>query len=257
MNKDVFYLPYPWASYSKKLAEKIDHPQFAGFFTPDDAKGRDVRLVVGREGEMVAMYWLVDESDGIIADVRYQVFGASALIGALEAASQLLLRKNYHQAQRIGADLIDREVRDKTDTEAFPPEVYGHLNLVLSVIEDAASQCSDIPFEEVYTASPIHADQMNSGVYPGFEALQKSAKIGIIEDVIQKEIRPYIELDAGGIQIIDFSDQYELVIAYQGSCTSCYAATGSTLNAIQQILQARVHPSITVTPDLSFLKGSE
>jgi NifU-like protein len=259
MNKDVFYLPYPWAHYSKKLAYKIEHPQFAGFFLPEDTLGRGVRLVIGREGSVaegnaVTMYWLVDESDGIISDIRYQVFGASALIGALEAACQLLLRKNYDQARRISADLIDREVRDKSDIEAFPREVYGHLNLVLSAIEVASEQCTDIPFDEVYIDSPLHPDTASAGLYPGWETLPKPEKIRVVEEVIQKEIRPYIELDAGGIQIIDLSDQHELTIAYQGSCTTCYSATGSTLNAIQQILQTRVYPSITVIPDLSFLK---
>jgi len=258
MNKDIFYLSYPWAHYSKKLAQKIEHPQYAGFFLPEDVLGRGLRLVIAREGSVaegnaLTLYWLVDETDGIISDIRYQVFGASALIGALEAACQLLLRKNYEQAKRVSADLIDREVRDKNDKEAFPPEVYGHLNLVLSAIETAAEQCGDIPYDEVYLDSPIHPDLGSGGLYPDWENLPKSEKIRVVEEIIQKEIRPYIELDAGGIQIIDLSDQHELTIAYQGSCTSCHSATGSTLTAIQQILHARVHPHIVVTPDLSFL----
>jgi NifU-like protein len=259
MNKDVFYLPYPWAQYSKKLAYKIENPQFAGFFLPEDVMGRGLRLIIAREGSVaegnaLTLYWLVDESDGIISDIRYQVFGASALIGALESACQLLLRKNYDQAKRISADLIDREVRDKSETEAFPPEVYGHLNLVLSAIETASEQCTDIPFDEIYTDSPLHHDIGAGGLYPDWENLSKQDKLRVIEEIIQKEIRPYIELDAGGIQIIDLSEQYELTIAYQGSCTSCHSATGSTLSAIQQILRARVHAGIIVTPDLSFLK---
>lgn len=261
MNRDVFYLPYPWAMYSKRLAQRIEHPQFIGYFLAEDVIGRGLRLVIGREGSIaegnaVTFYWLVDEMDGVIADIKYQAFGASALIGALEAASQLLLRKNYDQAKRISADLIDREFRDKTDTEAFPPEVYGHLNLVLAAIENASGQCTDIPFDEIYTHSPLHPEQLSKGTYPGWDIFSKKEKLTVIEDVIQKEIRPYIELDAGGIQIIDFSETQELTIAYQGSCTSCHSATGSTLSAIQQILQARVHPAIRVIPDLSFLKMS-
>lgn len=259
MNQDIFYLSFPWDRYSKKLAQKIDRPSYIGFFHPEDVAGRGMRLVISRagkidEGNALALYWMVDESDGIIADVRYQVFGPSSLIGALEAACQLLIRKNYDQARRITADLIDREVRDRSDTEAFPPEAYSHLNLVLEAIESGANQCTDIPFDEVYTASPLHPDTASVGLYPGWESLAQPEKIAIIEEIIQKEIRPYIELDAGGIQIVNFSDQHELTIAYQGACTSCYSATGSTLSAIQQILQTRVHPSIRVIPDLSLLQ---
>ncbi len=244
---------HPWARYSKKLSHRIEHPQFVGFFE----SGRGLRLVIGREqyaGSKIALYWLVDETDGVISDIRYQAFGPSALIGALEAASQLLLRKNHDQARRITAELIDRELRDKPDMEAFPREVYSLLNLVLSAIENAADQCTDIPFDEVYLQSPLHPDISSTGPYPGFENLPLPEKLTLIETIIDQEIRPYIELDAGGVQILNLSDKYELTIAYQGSCTSCYSATGSTLTAIQQILQARIHPQIQVIPDLTFLK---
>src|SRR3569832_260549 len=105
----TFYRPYPWYFYGKKLTQKIDQPQFVGFFKPEDVEGRGLRLVIGRQ-ESIALYWLVDEADGVIADIRYQMIGPSALIGALEAACGLFLRKNYDQARRISADLIDREV---------------------------------------------------------------------------------------------------------------------------------------------------
>jgi NifU-like protein len=250
-----------WEGYSKKLVHKIDHPAYCGFFVPEDTHGRGVRLVVSREGALadanaLALYFLVNETNGVIVDVRFQVFGPTSLIGALEAACQLLMRKNYDQARRITADLIDREVRDHPDREAFPRSSWPHLNLVLAAIESFAEHCSDIPFDDVYVVSPLHSESSSEALYPGWENLDKSARKAVIEEVIQKEIRPYIELDAGGIQIVDLSDAHELFIAYEGSCTSCYSATGSTLNAIQQILQTRVHPAIRVVPDLSLLSKS-
>jgi NifU-like protein len=249
----MMYRPYPWSLYGKKLAQKIDQPQFVGFFKPEDVEGRGLRLVISRQ-ESMALYWLVDETDGVIADIRYQMIGPSALIGALEAACQLLLRKNYDQARRISADLIDREVRDKPNVEAFPVQFYGHLNLVLEAVEEAAQQCMDIPIDETELSSPLTPEMMSGGGIEGWEELTQKAKLSIIEQVIQTEIRPYIELDAGGIQIIDLSDKHELTIAYQGSCTSCHSATGSTLTAIQNILQAKVFHAIQVIPDLSYLQ---
>lgn len=254
-----FYTPYPWAFYSKKLKSKIENPKFAGSFTQEQASERQMRLVIGREGQVsdgnaVAFYWLVDENDGIIADVKFRVFGASALIGAAEGASELLIRKNYDQAKRISAELIDRQMRDKSDKEAFPQETGTYLNLVLAAIEAATDQCSDIPFAETYAAPPMSFDTSSHGEYPGWKELSTQAKIAVIEEIIHREIRPYIELDAGGVQIIDLIEGKQLVIAYQGSCTSCHSATGATLNAIQQILQAKVSPEIIVVPDLSSLQ---
>lgn len=256
MNKDVFSAP-DWTSYSKKLRAKIDHPQFVGFFYPQDVQGRGLRLAIGKENKdasSLALYFVVDETDGIICDIRYQLFGPPALIGAVEAACQLLLRKNYHQALRVTADLIDLEVRDRPEVEAFPREAYSYINLVLHAIENGLEQCTDIPFDDLPLSTPLHSDASSAGPYPGWETLSKPQKIALLEEVIHKEIRPYIELDAGGIQIVDLSEQHALTIAYEGSCTSCHSATGSTLNAIQQILQARIHPALTVIPDASFLK---
>lgn len=246
------YRPYPWIHYSKKLHQKIDRPLYVGFFKPEDVQSPGLRLVIGRH-QQVALYWIVDEMDGVIADIRYQMIGPSALIGALEAACQLLLRKNYDQARRITAELIDREVRDVPNQEAFPTQCYGHLNLVVEAIENAADQCTDIPINEADLISPLPPELFTGNGIEGWTDLTHNEKLAVIEQVIQADIRPYIELDAGGVQIIALSDQHELTIAYQGSCTSCPSATGSTLTAIQNILQAKVFPALRVIPQYTAL----
>lgn len=258
MSHRKFTQSFPWARYSKKLAQKIEHPRHGGHYTYAEARERGMRLVIGKcgerdDGNCVYLYLLVDESDGVIADAKFQVFGQSALIGAAEAACELLMRKNYDQALKLSADLIDRQVRDKADKPAFPEETAAHLNLVLDAIEQAAEQCLDIPFAEAYVPTPLDAHAETGEGYPGWKLLGREQKIAVIEEVIATEIRPYIELDAGGVQIVDLIDDKELIIAYHGACTSCYSATGATLNAIQEILRKRIDPELLITPDASFL----
>lgn len=242
--------PFYWELFSKKLREKIDRLRFVGFFTPELAEEKKMRLVVGRSGHL-SLYWLVDETDGIIADAKFQAFGPIGLIGAAEIGSELILRKNYDQASRLSADLIDQHVRDRKEVSAFPKECYAHLNQVLSAIDKAVQQCLDIPFAATYDMTPIENDfgEIPGGL-PGWEQFPSSQKIKIIEEIIDKEIRPYIELDAGGVQVVRFIDDREVVISYEGACTTCHSSTGSTLSAIQQILRARVHPTLFVTPQL-------
>lgn len=242
--------PY-WHLYSKKLQAKIESPKFAGFFEEKETEGKEMRLVKVKEGEVhwIILYWLVDESDGIIADCKYQAFGPSSLIGALESVCELILRKNYDQASRISADLIDQHLRDKKHIPAFPVEASSYLNLVISAVDKAAYACRDIPFAATYAATPIDFDPSSSEGIPHWEELSLEAKIGILEEVIDKEIRPYIELDAGGIKLLELKEK-EVLISYEGSCTSCHSAAGSTLTAIQQILRSRVHPHLIVVPQL-------
>lgn len=252
---------FPWSRYSKKLIAKIEKPRNVGYFTKEQSEERGVRLAIGqggslKDGNQVQIYWLIDIEDGIVVDAKFQVYGQSALIGAAETACELVIGKNYDQARRISADLIDKQVRDRHDEPAFPKETSPHLNLVLEAIDHAAEQCLDIPLAETYIAPPAPRDigEVLEGGYPGWAEMSTERKIALIEEVIARDIRPYIELDAGGIEILNLINGRELVIAYQGSCTSCFSATGTTLSYIQHVLKAKVHPDLIVIPDLTHHK---
>lgn len=237
--------------FTKKIRDKLDHLRFVGYFTAKEAEEKKMRLVTGREGKL-CLYWLVDEADGIIADAKFQAFGPPALIAVGEIASELVLRKNYDQASRITADLLDSFVRDRSDIPAFTKETASFLNQAISAIDNAVHQCIDIPYAATdFDITPIEWDPgENPGGMPGWENFTPPQKIKILEEVIDKEIRPYIELDAGGVKIVELKENGEVHIAYEGACTTCHSSTGSTLTAIQQIIKSRIHPSLTVVPVL-------
>lgn len=257
MSQSKLFPAFLWSRYSKKLGAKIEKPHSVGSFKKEEAEARQMRLAEGREGRVedgnaVAIYWLVDPDDGIIVDARFQAYGQSALIGAAEVACELMVGKNYDQAKRISADLIDKQVRDRADDAAFPKETSPHLNVVLGAIENAAEQCTDIPFAATYVKAPTPAEfgEVLEGGYPGWQELTIKQKMAVIEEVIARDIRPYIELDAGGVDVLNLLNEREVIIAYKGSCTTCFSATGTTLSYIQQVLKAKVHPDLIVIPDL-------
>lgn len=260
MSQAILTQTFPWYRYSKKLAQKIDQPRNAGFFTKEESEARAMFLAEASEGSIaegncVRLYWLVDNDDGIIVDARFQAFGQSALLGAAEAACELLIGKNYDQAKRVNADLIDRQVRDKSDEPSFPREAYPHLNLVLGAIETAAEKCSAIPFASTYTAPPVPKGEVNErvdGGYPGWADLPLKKKIAVIEEVLDRDVRPYIELDAGGVHVLNLLNDNEVIISYSGACTSCYSSIGTTLSYIQQTLRNKISPTLTVTPNINF-----
>ncbi|MBV6343130.1 iron-sulfur cluster assembly scaffold protein, partial [Candidatus Magnetobacterium casensis] len=210
MGLTLLSTPFPWARYSKKLVAKIENPRCAGFFTKEEAEARDMRMVEGHDGRLVdgnavKLYWLVDKDDGIIVDAKFQVYGQSALIGAAEAACELLVGKNYDQARRVSADLIDKQVRDRSEVPAFPKETHPHLNLILQAIDVAADQCTDIPFADTYVSAPVPKDmgEVIPGGYPGWMELPLKKKIAVVEQVLDQDVRPYIALDAGGVSVLN------------------------------------------------------
>ncbi len=248
---------FAWTRYSKKLTAKILRPRSVGYFTPEEAAARNLRLVTGEEGRKIdgnylKFYWLVDKEDGGIVDARFQAYGQTALIGGADTAADLIVGKNYDQAKRLTVDLIDKTLRDKETEPSFPKETYPHLNMILSAIDQAAEQCSDLPLPSGYVSMPAPRDigDVIEGGIPGYMEMTLKQKLHVIEEVLDRDVRPYIALDAGGVQVINLIEGKEVVITYQGSCTSCYSSIGTTLSYIQQVLKAKVHPSITVTPDI-------
>ncbi len=248
--------PYPWTAYSHLLIERILKPRNLGSFKENTGAFQEMRVVTGtgqRDGNTLRFSLVVDETDGVIADAKFIAFGETALIGAADAACEVLLRKNYDQARRLTADLIDRKLRDFTNIPAFPESAATHLNLVLAAIEEAAEKCTDIPLKDPSVSPPV-PDHLNAdGGHPNWHLFSEDEKLDHIKEVIRDEIQPYIELDAGGVEVSAFNNEREVVIAYQGACTSCPSSTGATLDAIQQILRSRLSPTLDVKPDLSLL----
>lgn len=251
--------PHHWTLYSNLLIERILNPRNVGSFKENTGALLEMRVVNGsaeRDGNRVHFSLVVDETDGIIADAKFQAFGETALIGAADAACEVLLRKTYEQARRLSGDLIDRKLRDFTNIAAFPQSVSSLVNLVLAAIEEAGDKCSDIPLKDPSVAPPVPSDSSPETGDPNWHLLSPEEKLDRIKEVIRDEIQPYIELDAGGIEVSSFTDEKEIVVAFQGACTTCPSSTGATLDAVQHILRSRLHPSLTVKPDLSLLHYS-
>ncbi len=69
-------------------------------------------------------------------------------------------------------------------------------------------------------------------------------KIALIQEIIEKEIRPALQGDGGDIDLIDI-DGNKVLIALRGMCTGC-VMSGVTLEGIQAKLRELVSESIVV-----------
>lgn len=248
-----------WNRYSKKMHEKIMNPLYAGEI--QEAGNSQTRVVSGQEGSIqkgsvVRFFLLVNEVDGIIIDARYQMFGEPLLVALCEVLCELVIKKNYQQAARIGSDLLDKKLQDDSYANPLPKEKNHLMNLVMASLYEALSSCQDLSIKDPYIESPIEKESGgNSSIHhSSWPSYTYEEKIEIIAQVIKQEIEPYIALDEGGVSVKELVADKEVIILYQGACTSCYSSIGATLQAIEQILKNRVHPEIKVTPDQSVLK---
>ncbi|MDP2752941.1 MAG: Fe-S cluster assembly protein NifU [Nitrospirota bacterium] len=69
-------------------------------------------------------------------------------------------------------------------------------------------------------------------------------KIALIQEIIEKEIRPGLQADGGDIELIDI-DGNKVIIALRGMCTGCVMA-GVTISGVQDKLRELVSKEIAV-----------
>lgn len=243
------------ASYEEPFYKKSHLANFLGSFDEKDAIAKEMKLCVGHEisqsGDEFRLFILVDKSDGIIADVRFQVFAKSSFYIVLEALCELILMKSYPQAHKVSAALIESKLK-KDLKKSLPKGFDEAINLSLFALDEALKTCSDIAVDEKELITPLENGDASFEI-PNWMNLDLKDQLIILEEVIAKDIRPYIELDEGGIEIVSLKEGIFLTIGYKGACTTCHASTGSTLTAIQQILRSKVFPAIVVIPDVSWL----
>ncbi|MEI8301591.1 MAG: NifU family protein, partial [Chlamydiota bacterium] len=245
-----------WALYSQKLQNHAKNPMHVGFFTTQDAI--NVRCVIGKEGSLdegrlLKLYLLIEEGSGVILDVKFQAFGPPDLIALADALCEMLPKKNYLQASRMSVDLLDKRLRDTPSQESFPESADHNANFVFFALFEACRLCQDIIIADPYAKSPVAGETVSGGqsVHQNLWMVYTlDEKLTAIRDVIAADIEPYIALDEGGVEVTELKNDFEVIVEYTGSCTSCFSSIGATLNAIQQILRDKVHPQIIVTPDM-------
>lgn len=70
-------------------------------------------------------------------------------------------------------------------------------------------------------------------------------QINRINEILDRTIRPALQMDGGDLQVIGFDGQV-VSVSYQGACGSCPSSTMGTLKAIENILRDEMSMDVTV-----------
>jgi len=81
-----------------------------------------------------------------------------------------------------------------------------------------------------------------------FANMTMTEKINAIDEVIEKDIRGFLQKDNGDVELLNVVERYEYLmvyVEYQGACVSC-ESSGNTLVSMENILQRRLADNIRV-----------
>ena len=78
--------------------------------------------------------------------------------------------------------------------------------------------------------------------------LSNLQKIKLIEEIIDREIRPQLKKDGGDIELLDIVGD-RVTIAFRGMCAGCHSAAFTRQDFIEAKLREFVDPAITVVEE--------
>lgn len=235
-----------WDMYSERMHEDIQSFEHAGFCGDKEYGGVKLGVSYGMSIEL-------SEDGKIVSDFLYGVKGPTFMIAMLESLSRMVIGSKVNLLFGVSVDRILEGMRVYDVVDIYKEvEVSEYVNFLMPYVEDIVESFMDLiknsGISYYETPEGLKDFSVEGEGVRGFLELTKEGKVGCIEDVIEKDIRPYVELDEGGVRVKDITKSGVVLIEYEGSCTTCHAASSTTLSAIRSILKAKVHESIEVLP---------
>lgn len=113
-------------------------------------------------------------------------------------------------------------------------------------LEDLVDQVVSVLKTRVPIHNPEFGEPEPAVVRPDRSKMSEEQRI--IEEILDRTIRPGLQADGGDLEVIKIKDN-EVHILYQGACGGCPSAMMGTLDAIQGILQNELqNPDLVVIP---------
>jgi Fe-S cluster biogenesis protein NfuA len=128
----------------------------------------------------------------------------------------------------------------------------------LTVTQDGKAHWPDllrqlaVPIRDAPSAQDRSAELINesAGEVDGVPRMQREmteeekAKLATIQEMLDEQVRPYLQGDGGDLHVIGLEDKV-LKVHYQGACGSCPSSISGTLAGIESMVR-RVDPEIEV-----------
>ena len=266
--------------YSDKVKEHFLNPRNAGEMEDANAVGEVGSMACG---DALKLMLNVDE-EGKIQDARFQTFGCASAIASASALTELLKGKTVEEAEKLSnqdiADYLGGLPREKMHCSVLGRqaldqalsnyrgepvkeqegevvcECFGVTDLE---IEKAVKENNLSTVEEVtdYTKAGGGCENCHDKIReiisrvqqeerpPSRPKLSNIQKIRMIEETIDREIRPSLQQDGGDIELVDVVGN-RVLVATRGACAVCKASELTLTHFVETKLRELVWPELVV-----------
>jgi len=266
--------------YTDKVKEHFLNPRNVG-----EVENADGVAEVGSMacGDALKLTLKID-GEGKIADARFQTFGCASAIASASALTEMLKGKTVEEAEKItnqdiadylgglpkekmhcsvlGRQALEQAIADyrgqprKQEEGKIVCECFGVTDVEieravrennLSTVEDvtnytkAGGGCGNCHEAIREIIARVRAEA-SPAARPGMTNIQK---IRMIEETMEREIRPSLRRDGGDIELIDVVGD-RVLVGTRGACSTCRASQQTLKNFVEAKLRELVWPDLTV-----------
>jgi len=266
--------------YTDKVKKHFLNPSNVGEIENPDGEGDVGSLSCG---DALRLTFKLDDQ-GRIADAKVKTFGCASAIASGSALTEMMIGKTIEEAEKISNQHI-ADYLGGLPKEKMHCSVMGHEALEKAIacyrgtpIEEKEGsvicECFGVTDLEIIKAiqenrlktveevtnftkagggcERCHGDIakiiLESQHKPQPEEKQQLTniqKMRMIEETIEREIRPSLQLDGGDIELIDVVGN-RVMVATRGACSACKSAPITLKNLVEAKLREFVTPDLVV-----------
>lgn len=265
--------------YTKKVKDHFMNPRNVGEM--DDASGIGE---VGSMACGDALKLCIKVEDGIVSDAKFQTFGCASAIASASALTEMIKGKTVEEVEKLtNQDIADylgglpkekmhcsvlgRQALEKALADyrgVVPEEEEGEIvcecfGVTDREIEQAVKENNLTTVEEVtnYTKAGGGCEKCHDAIRGLIAAVRKEAKpavrpglsniqkIRLIEETLEREIRPSLKHDGGDVELVDVVGN-RVLVATRGTCAVCKASQQTLKNFVEVKLRELVAPDLVV-----------
>lgn len=266
--------------YTDKVKDYFLHPKNVG-----EVEDPDGEATVGSMacGDALKLTFKVDR-DGKITEAKFKTFGCASAIASASALTEMMIGKTVEEAKRINNQEI-AEFLGGLPKEKMHCSVMGRQALEKAIgkyegqaeVEqegEVVCECfgvTDLEIERAVRENDLRTieevtDYTKAGggcggcheaiadIIAQVRAEKRAApkpkltnlqKIRLIEETMEREIRPSLKKDGGDIELVDVVGN-RVIVATRGACAVCQASEQTLKNFVESKLRELVWPELVV-----------
>lgn len=251
-------MPFVKFSAMEQISEKLQlvakTPKFRGAIFQMEADDKGLALVESKV-QSLKIYALVDPDSDKTLEVRFFTYGGPIFTALAETFCERAQNAVIDSFTLLTPEVLESALRDNVGTPALPadsPELAAMRTIAAELVRNypekkkvalAARAARESSHYRQHTAEGrTEADQE-------WYAMGEVEQLRKIEECLDTHVRAALQMDGGGLDVLELSGGIRLKVRYQGACSSCGSSTGGTLVFIENQLREHVYYNLSVEPE--------